>query len=76
MELMELLEFDLNKALNGATVVTRNGDIVKDFAYFPSAFETSYPLRGVVTGEIWSWTIDGFFRVNQTSTLDLFIFEE
>ena len=76
MEPMELLEFDLNKALNGATVVTRNGDIVTDFAYFPSAFQTSYPLRGVVAGEIWSWTIEGLFRVNKTSNLDLFIFQE
>lgn len=73
---MELLEFDLNKALNGATVVTRNGDIVKDFAYFPSAFATKYPLRGVVCGEIWSWTIKGLLRVNKTSNLDLFIFQE
>ena len=73
---MEFLEFDLNKALNGATVVTRNGDIVNDLAYFPSAIDTTFPLRGVVAGEIWSWTIEGFWRVNQLSTLDLFIFEE
>lgn len=75
MEPMELLEFDLKKALNGATVVTRNGDIVTDFAYFPSANDTVFCLRGVVAGEIWSWTIEGLFRVNQTSNLDLFIFE-
>lgn len=73
---MELLEFDLNKALNGATVVTRNGDIVKDFAYFPSAFETLFQLRGVVVGDIWSWTIEGKWKPNADNDLDLFIFEE
>lgn len=73
---MELLEFDLNKALNGATVVTRNGDIVKDLNYFPSAIDTLFPLRGVVNGDIWSWTIEGKWRRNSETNLDLFIFEE
>lgn len=73
---MELLEFDLNKALNGATVVTRNGDIVTDLAYFPSAFDTVYPLRGVVDGGVWSWTINGKWQPNAQNDLDLFIFQE
>ena len=76
MEVMELLEFDLNKALNGATVVTRNGDIVTDLAYFASAFETTWKLRGVVNGEIFSWTIEGKWKPNAQNNLDLFIFEE
>lgn len=76
MELLELLEFDLNKALNGATVVTRNGDIVKDLAYFPSANKTVFQVSGVVDGHIWSWTINGKWSRKSDNNLDLFIFQE
>lgn len=76
MEPMELLEFDLNKALNGATVVTRNGDIVTDLAYFPSAIKTAFRLSGVIDGNIWSWTIEGKWKRNSETNLDLFIFQE
>lgn len=52
--------FDLQAALKGAPVVTRGGRNVKDIAYFPSS-RGSFKVRGVVNGEILSWTVEGSY---------------
>ena len=52
--------FDLQAALKGVAVVTKGGRNVKDIAYFPSS-RGSFKVKGVVDGEILSWTVEGSY---------------
>lgn len=69
---MKLEKFDLEKALNGAKVVTRDGREVTELSKFTSV--SNYPLVGVLGGWISNWTIDGMFREDiKESDADLFL---
>lgn len=67
-----LLEFDLEKALNGATLVTRDGREVTDFHYFKSD-ESDMPIVAVVDGQRCSYTTQGSYFSSMRDNLDLFI---
>lgn len=76
-ELLELADmkkpnttpFNLEKALAGEPVVTRGGQEVTQL----TAFETNsiYKLAGVVGGELYRFTEEGVYIVNQVTNLDL-----
>lgn len=76
-ELLELADmkkpnttpFNLEKALAGEPVVTRGGQEVTQL----TAFETNseYNLAGVVGGELYRFTEEGVYIVNQVTNLDL-----
>jgi hypothetical protein len=66
-----MTKFDLILALKGMPISLRNGEKVSQFTYFQNITE-EYVLYGVVNGEIFSWTIDGYFDARrQESQLDL-----
>jgi hypothetical protein len=70
---MKTKPFNLEEALNGAKVVTRDGREVKELTKFES-FE-DYPLVGVLDNELKSWNEQGKhtnFCVGDSS-LDLFL---
>jgi hypothetical protein len=56
---MKLEKFDLEKALNGAKVVTRDGREVLELTKFKNIKD--YPLVGVLNNEIYAWTIEGYY---------------
>jgi len=64
--------FNLEEALNGAKVVTRNGKEVTQLTKFNA--DEDETLFGVVNKEIASWADDGKFGVDE-HILDLFIKE-
>jgi hypothetical protein len=70
---MKLEKFDLEKALNGAKVVTRDGREVSQLTKFECI--NLYSLVGVVDGVIKRWTEQGKFDTEpvEESHLDLFI---
>ena len=68
---MKLEKFDLEKALNGAKVVTRHGREVKELIKFESLKD--YPLGGVLDNQLKTWTEQGKFDTEHVgeSNLDL-----
>lgn len=69
---MKTKPFNLEEALAGARVVTRDGREVSQLRKFDA--EEEYCLIGVVSGKICSWAISGiFWERNKTSETDLFI---
>ena len=68
---MKLEKFDLEKALNGAKVVTRDGREVLELTKFENLGEL--PLVGVVDGDLETWSIKGEYSKDTTSNMDLFI---
>jgi len=71
---MKLEKFDLEKALNGSKVVTRDGREVLQLTKFES-LRNNYPLVGVLDNELKSWNEQGKhsnFYVGD-SNLDLFL---
>jgi hypothetical protein len=54
---MKLEKFDLEKALNGAKVVTRDGREVKELTKFEGFKD--YPLVGVLDNQLQTWTTQG-----------------
>jgi hypothetical protein len=69
---MKLEKFDLEKAIHGAKVVTRDGREVKQL----TNFETRNPdwnLYGVVDNSIYCWDNEGNAFNNYDSNLDLFL---
>jgi hypothetical protein len=56
---MKLEKFDLEKALNGGKVVTRDGREVLEFTKFENIKD--YPLVGVLDNQIYAWTIEGYY---------------
>jgi hypothetical protein len=51
-------KFNLERALAGEPVITRNGKEVTQLVKFDT-FGTTYVVGGVVDGDVKSWTIDG-----------------
>jgi hypothetical protein len=68
---MKLEKFDLEKALNGAKIVTRDGREVTQLTKFKDAED--YPLGAVIEGKIQSWNIDGYYYIEEESDTDLFL---
>ena len=68
---MKLEKFDLEKALNGAKVVTRDGREVSQFIKFDT-YE-KFSLYGVVNDEIQCWDIKGRYCEGATPNMDLYI---
>jgi hypothetical protein len=56
---MKLKKFNLEKALNGAKVVTRDGREVLELTKFKNIKD--YPLVGVLDNEVYAWTIEGYY---------------
>ena len=69
---MKLEKFNLEKALSGAKVVTRDGREVKQLTRFEA--DSDYCLYGVVSGLVKDWTIDGRYRLETPEcSKDLFL---
>lgn len=64
--------FDLEAALRGAPVVTRNGREVTQLTRFYDV-KSKNPLRGVVLGDIYGWPMDGAVWTNGACPEDLFM---
>jgi hypothetical protein len=60
---MKLEKFDLEKALNGAKVVTRDGREVKQLTCFDTSNNHNYPLYGVIGKDICCWARTGQFNI-------------
>src|SRR5271155_2746465 len=72
-EASKLKPFDLEKALKGEKVVTRNGTEVTDVRHFPTAGQEC-TVAGVVLGDIESFTETGaYFSDYSLSSMDLFM---
>lgn len=68
---MKTKEFDLEEALNGAKVVTRDGREVTQLTKFKTIEE--HCLYGVVDEEIHSWHKNGVFYKHTKNNTDLFL---
>lgn len=64
--------FDLQKALAGEPVVTRDGKPVTQITKF-DANERRYCVAAVIDCEIETFSIDGKFRIEDISQYDLFM---
>lgn len=65
--------FDLEKALAGAPVVTRNGRPVQEI-YHLTTCDGRYPVIGVIDGAVWTFTKEGVHSVfTGSNALDLFM---
>ena len=73
----KLVPFDIEKAKNGAKVVTRDGHHVKITAHYLNTVKT-YPITGEIkeTGESLTFTKEGRFSTYEATNNDLFIEEE
>lgn len=58
---MKLEKFNLEKAIHGAKVVTRDGLEVTQLTKFEGVTTESHSLVGVLRGRIYSWTDEGEF---------------
>lgn len=68
-----LKKFNLEEALNGAKVVTRNGWNIKIYQHDPTNQESSRVV-GSHQGTVLGWCEDGTFRIDKAeSVYDLFI---
>ena len=71
---MKTRPFNLEEALNGAKVVTRDGREVKKLTYFDASKNDHYPLYGVVGTLICCWTITGQHHIDTDNNHnDLFL---
>lgn len=65
-------KFDLEKALSGGRVITRNGKEVTGLHLF--GVENNFPLFGIVDGEIRRWSKEGRIFIDVVETkFDLFM---
>jgi len=71
-EEVELKEFNLEKALNGAKVFTRNGRQVTELHQFKT-LDGVYTLVGVIDGKLYAWDENGVWDRTGKTTNDLFI---
>jgi hypothetical protein len=68
-------KFNLEKALAGEPVVTRDGRPVTQLTLFE--IESNFPLKGVVDRNFSTWTKKGFFHdVKKDHPYNLFMYEE
>ncbi len=72
---MKYEKFDLQKALNGAELITRNGIEVTQWFYFDAlGKEESFPITAVINGNKENFTKEGkYYNYNSGSIYDLFI---
>ena len=70
-------EFNLQKALEGKPVITRNGELVTEIVQFAN-IKSPYCIAGVCNGTIYTWSIDGEIDVNSDlkQKKDLFMAEK
>ena len=68
----KLKPFDLEAALQGAKVTTREGREVTNIAYFED-ITSSYKVFGVIDGQLYSFNINGNFGHNSEYCYDLFM---
>jgi galactose mutarotase-like enzyme len=68
---MKLEKFDLEKALNGAKVVTRDGREVTQLTKFEA--RDSWELYGVVDGKVCEWFSNGIYAGPHNPNNDLFL---
>lgn len=66
--------FDLNKALAGEPIVTRDGREVKELHQFKTA-KSGDALAGVINGSVFTWFSSGAYRADGFSDEDLFMKE-
>jgi hypothetical protein len=66
-------QFNLERALAGEPVITRDGHEVYELVKFDRV--KSYPIAGIIDGLLHRWTIDGkeFGHNSDESSLDLFM---
>lgn len=69
---MKLLPFDLQRALSGDKVVTRDGREVTQLHKF-HAHRVTYPVVGVLDGKLISWNELGEFLSESSNENDLFM---
>lgn len=69
---MKTAPFNLKKALAGGKVVTRTGDRVTDFKYFPTSVEPYEKVVGLCEGKLRLWGEDGRYTYDD-HRLDLFM---
>ena len=69
---MKLEKFNLEKALNGTKVVTRDGREVTQLTKF-EGIAAGYSLVGVLKKGLNAWTIEGRYSQDSTSNMDLFL---
>lgn len=70
---MELEKFDLERALAGEPVITRDSKEITQLILF-KVKNTSYPLHGVLDNLLYKWTEDGkFFSGGENHEADLFM---
>lgn len=65
-------EFDLNAALEGQPVITRDGRKVTEIHCFKS-YDTDYPVHAIINNKVYSYTKEGEYRKNDEHYLDLFM---
>lgn len=68
---MTLEPFDLERALAGEPVCTREGREVTQVTLFNA--DTNYPVFGVVSDSIVTWNKEGVYQENSKTHLDLFM---
>lgn len=74
---MKLLPFDLEKALNGAKLVTRDGRSAVQFRPRLRCEGSFYPFEAFVDGSgSCSYLNNGVYHLGYISTLDLFLADE
>ena len=72
-----MIKFNLEKALNGAKVITRDGREVTQVTYFKDNYDDRAPLACVVDGGIRFFTKDGcYISSDDCNELDLFMASE
>ena len=67
--------FDLEKALEGARVITKEGNEVNNLTYLKDLTEDEFKLVGVVKGELFRWTEEGI-SVYEDDASDLYLESE
>lgn len=65
-------EFDIQRALNGSRVITKEGKEVKNLTHLKDLTEDEFKLVGVVAGELYRWTEDGV-SVFEDDAFDLYL---
>ena len=69
-------EFNLQKALAGEPVVTRDGKKVTQITKFDNVTITKYSICGVVEGSLENWSIEGKYHHTLESQFDIYMAEE
>ena len=69
-----MIKFNLDKALAGEKVITRNGHEVKQLVKFDVAKDDYYPVHGVLNGVVYKWSRNGdYIDCTEEHNSDLFM---